>query len=100
MVRTILGVDVPAPKPYQVLPPGDPNNPLDCDRDIDLSCTARDLLKEGKAGKLPTRSSSIIREETISKMVKKGDEDKERKKADASNVERGLIDEVIPEDDP
>lgn len=32
VVRTILGKDVPAPKPYQVLPLGDPSNPLDCDR--------------------------------------------------------------------
>lgn len=87
VVHTILGVDVSALEPYQVLPPSDPNNPLDCDRDIDLSCTARDLLKEGKTGKLFSRSSSRIKEETISKMVKKGDEHKERKKVVASNVE-------------
>lgn len=59
-----------------------------------------DLLKKGKVGKLPTRSSTCIREETISKMVKKGDERKERKKATAFNAEFGLINEAIPKDDP
>lgn len=27
VVRTIMGVYVPTPEPFQVLPPGDPNNP-------------------------------------------------------------------------
>lgn len=39
------------------------------------------------------------REETISKLIKKGDERRERKKVAASNPERGLVDEPIIEDE-
>lgn len=45
---------------------------------------------------MPVGNSSRIREETIAKMVKKGDECGEKKNAAASNTELGLIDETIP----
>lgn len=96
VVKDVLGM---TPQPLCVIPPGEPENPLDCDRDIDLECTARDLLKAGKTGKMPVRSSARIRDETISKLIKKGDERRERKKAAASNPERGLVDEAISADE-
>lgn len=94
VVKDILGVD---PKPFRTIPPEESKNPFDCDRDIDLECTAHALLKEGKNGKMPVYSSVRIREETISKLIKKGDGRRERKKAVASNTGHGLFDELLPE---
>lgn len=45
IVRDILGTQ---PVPYQTIHLGEPENPLDCDRNIILARTAAALLKKEK----------------------------------------------------
>lgn len=87
------------PEPIKTILVGVKDNPLIVEAKIDLAPTAAALINLGKVRKRPTRRFGRIFDTTMKIVLKKGEERKRDKLAATSNVERGVTDEVVEEEE-